>query len=84
MTSLDRRIAQVYPIDLGTQTEKFLETYRGRSEAAENLAFNAADLGAQAEMDAQARILFRRNCAASWESKPSRSACLRSVGVLKC
>jgi MraZ protein len=58
VTSLDRRIAQVYPIVLWKQTKKFLENFSEDPEAAENLAFNAADLGAEAEMDAQARVLF--------------------------
>jgi DNA-binding transcriptional regulator/RsmH inhibitor MraZ len=58
VTSLDRRIAQVYPIVLWKQTKKFLENFSEDPEAAENLAFNAADLGAETEMDAQARVLF--------------------------
>ena len=58
VTSLDRRIAQVYPIVLWKKTKKFLENYAEDPEAAENLAFNAADLGAETEMDAQARVLF--------------------------
>ncbi|MCX6628566.1 MAG: hypothetical protein NTW28_13145 [Candidatus Solibacter sp.] len=58
VTSLDRRIAQVYPIVFWKQTEKFLETFSEDPEAAENLAFNAADLGAETEMDAQGRVLF--------------------------
>ena len=58
VTSLDRRIAQVYPIVLWKQTKNFLENFAQDPDAAENLAFNAADLGAEAEMDAQARVLF--------------------------
>jgi len=58
VTSLDRRIAQVYPIIFWKQAEKFLETFSEDPDAAENLAFNAADLGAETEMDAQGRILF--------------------------
>src|SRR5664279_5878689 len=58
VTSLDRRIAQVYPIVLWKQTKKFLENFAVDPEAAENLAFNAADLGAECEMDSQARVLF--------------------------
>jgi DNA-binding transcriptional regulator/RsmH inhibitor MraZ len=58
VTSLDRRIAQVYPIVLWKQTKKFLENYSDEPEVAENLAFNAADLGAETEMDSQARVLF--------------------------
>ena len=58
VTSLDRRIAQVYPIILWKQTKKCLENYTDEPEVAENLAFNAADLGAETEMDSQARVLF--------------------------
>jgi DNA-binding transcriptional regulator/RsmH inhibitor MraZ len=58
VTSLDRRIAQVYPIVLWKKTKNFLENYAEDPEAAENLAFNAADLGQETEMDAQARVLF--------------------------
>ena len=38
VTSLDRRIAQVYPIVLWKQTKKFLENYTEDPEVAENLA----------------------------------------------
>ena len=58
VTSLDRRIAQIYPIPVWRQNEKFFETYREDPRIARNVAFNAADLGAEAEMDAQGRILF--------------------------
>lgn len=58
VTSLDRRIAQVYPMVLWKQTKKFLENFSEDPEAAENLAFNAADLGQESEMDGQARVLF--------------------------
>ncbi len=58
VTSLDRRIAQVYPMVLWKQTKNFLENFSEDPEAAENLAFNAADLGQETEMDSQARVLF--------------------------
>src|ERR1035437_4248331 len=58
VTSLDRRIAQVYPIVLWKQTKKFLENFTEDPEAAENLVFNAVDLGEETVMDAQARVLF--------------------------
>ena len=58
VTSLDRRIAQIYPIQRWRDTETFLENFSEDPEAAENLAFNAADLGAEAEMDGQGRVLF--------------------------
>jgi MraZ protein len=58
VTSLDRRIAQIYPMEVWRQNEKFFETYRDNPNVAKNVAFNAADLGIEAEMDAQGRITF--------------------------
>lgn len=58
VTSLDRRIAQIYPIEVWRQNEKFFESYRENPGLAKKVAFNAADLGAEAEMDAQGRITF--------------------------
>ena len=58
VTSLDRRIAQVYPIVRWKQTKKFMENYSGDPKVAKHMAFNAADLGAITEMDSQARVLF--------------------------
>jgi len=58
VTSLDRRIAQVYPIKFWKQTEKFLEAYSDDPGAADRVAFNAADLGTETEMDSQGRVLF--------------------------
>jgi len=58
VTSLDRRIAQIYPMEVWRQNEKFFETYRDNPKLAKKVAFNAADLGIEAEMDAQGRITF--------------------------
>jgi len=58
VTSLDRRIAQIYPMQVWRQNEKFFETYRDNPSLAKKFAFNAADLGVEAEMDAQGRITF--------------------------
>jgi MraZ protein len=58
VTSLDRRTAQVYPIQAWRDNVKFLENHREDVCVARKLAFNAADLGAESEMDAQGRILF--------------------------
>lgn len=57
LTSLDRRIAQLYPIAEWRVNEKFFDTFQEDPEAAESIAFNAADLGADVEMDAQGRIV---------------------------
>ena len=58
VTSLDRHIAQVYPIAVWRQNEDFFDTYREDPDLAEKVAFNAADLGSEAEMDSQGRIVF--------------------------
>jgi len=58
VTSLDRRIAQIYPMEVWRQNEKFFETYREHPKLAKKVAFNAADLGIEAEMDGQGRITF--------------------------
>jgi MraZ protein len=58
VTSLDRRIAQIYPMEVWRQNEKFFDSYREDPRVARNVAFNAADLGAETEMDSQGRILF--------------------------
>jgi DNA-binding transcriptional regulator/RsmH inhibitor MraZ len=58
VTSLDRSIAAIYPIQLWRETKKFLENYTEDPAAAENLYFNALDLGAETEMDNQGRVLF--------------------------
>src|SRR5437764_9982802 len=58
VTSLDRRIAQIYPMEVWRQNEKFFETYREKPRLAKKIAFNAADLGVEAEMDSQGRITF--------------------------
>ena len=58
VTSLDRRIAQIYPIAVWRENEKFFDTYRDNPQVAEAVAFNAADLGADSDADAQGRVLF--------------------------
>ena len=58
VTSLDRRIAQIYSIGLWKENEKLFATFRTDPKAARNIAFNAADLGAEVEMDSQGRVLF--------------------------
>jgi MraZ protein len=57
LTSLDRRIAQLYPISEWRVNEKFFDTFQDEPDAADNIAFNAADLGADVEMDGQGRVI---------------------------
>jgi MraZ protein len=58
VTSLDRNIAQLYPMSVWRQNEIFFDNYREDPELAGNVAFNANDLGAEAEVDSQGRITF--------------------------
>lgn len=58
VTSLDRRIAQMYPIAAWRENEKFFESYKEDPDAVQVVWFNANDLGADAEADAQGRITF--------------------------
>ena len=58
VTSLDRRIATIYPIRIWEQNEKFFETYTEDPDAKENVQFNANDLGSEEDMDGQGRVQF--------------------------
>ncbi len=58
VTSLDRRIGQIYPIAVWRENKQFLNDYRQNPKAAAAIAFNAQDLGADTEMDGQGRILL--------------------------
>jgi MraZ protein len=56
VTSLDRRIAQIYPIAVWRENEKFFENYTEDPDAVHDVWFNANDLGADADVDGQGRI----------------------------
>jgi len=58
VTSLDRRIGQIYPIANWREAKKFLYSQKENSQAARRIAFNAQDLGADSEMDNQGRVLL--------------------------
>jgi MraZ protein len=58
VTSLDRRIGQIYPIANWRETKQFLYDQREHSKAAGRIAFNAQDLGVDSEMDNQGRVLL--------------------------
>jgi MraZ protein len=58
VTSLDRAIGRIYPIFIWRQTEKFLDGLTEDPDLAERLAFNAADLGEEVEVDSQGRIVI--------------------------
>src|SRR5215470_16296046 len=58
VTSLDRRIGQIYPIANWREAKKFLYGQKELSKAAARIAFNAQDLGADSDMDNQGRVLL--------------------------
>ena len=58
VTSLDRRIGQIYPIANWRESKKFLNQNKVNPKAARNTLFNAQDMGADSEMDAQGRVLL--------------------------
>lgn len=58
VTSLDRCIAQIYTLQGWREAEKFFSEYKEDPDLARRVAFNAADLGAETEMDGQGRVLF--------------------------
>src|SRR5258705_9013214 len=58
VTSLDRRIGQIYPIAVWRENKKFLNDHRQNPKAASRISFNADDMGADSEMDGQGRVLL--------------------------
>ncbi|HTX39272.1 MAG TPA: hypothetical protein VME43_29810 [Bryobacteraceae bacterium] len=58
VTSMDRKTARIYPMHLWRENEALFETYRDDPTVSQNVAFTAAELGSETEMDAQGRILF--------------------------
>ena len=63
MTSLDRRIAQIYPMQVWRENEKFFETYRDHPGMARSIAFNAADLAPMRDGLARPRAVPARAAA---------------------
>jgi len=58
VTSMDRKVALIYPMAVWRENEKFFESYKDDPRIARALAFNAYDLGAESEVDAQGRVLL--------------------------
>ena len=58
VTTLDLRTAQIYPMAVWRHNEQFFDGYREDVKAARKMAFRVMDLGAEAEMDPQGRVLF--------------------------
>jgi MraZ protein len=58
VTSLDGHIARIYPISVWRDNEKFFEDFTDDPQAAEDIAFLVNDLGSDAEIDSQGRVLL--------------------------
>ena len=59
VTSLDGRIAKIYPISVWKENEKVLEDLAKQDpDAAEALAFMANDFGADGKVDPQGRVML--------------------------
>lgn len=58
VTSMDRKVALIYPIAIWRKNEEFFERFQGEPKKIRAAAFNANDLGSEAEMDSQGRILL--------------------------
>jgi MraZ protein len=58
ITSLDREIAQIYPMPVWRDNERLLDDEKEFAEEADTVAFNANDLGANADIDGQGRVTF--------------------------
>jgi MraZ protein len=58
VTSMDRKVALIYPIAIWRKNEEFFEKYTDDPKKARSAAFNANELGSEAEMDPQGRILL--------------------------
>ena len=58
VTSVDRRMATVYPIALWRENEILFSSFRENPKVAKKVWFTAQELGSEAEMDAQGRVQF--------------------------
>ena len=58
VTSLDRRIGNIYLNSVWRKNQQFFSENRGLAAESKRIAFNAQDLGSDSEMDAQGRILY--------------------------
>jgi MraZ protein len=58
VTSAERHIATVYPLAIWKKNQEVLENIRENSKAAKRILFTTMELGSEAEMDNQGRVLF--------------------------
>lgn len=74
VTSKDRRMATVYPIEIWKENEKLAANFRENPKALQRIWFTTQDLGSETEMDGQGRVQFstdlRRDL--NIENKPVR------------
>jgi MraZ protein len=79
ITSLDLRIARIYPISVWKQNEKFFQEFKADAKAAADVSFIANDMGSDSELDGQGRVLIptelRRRL--DMENKPVWLDCFR-------
>jgi len=58
VTSIDRRIARIFPMEEWRKYLKSLDTFPGDASIPRRIRFNSDKYGSEAEMDGQGRILF--------------------------
>jgi MraZ protein len=58
VTSTDRRTATVYPIAIWIQNEELFANHRENPKVVKRVWFTTQELGSEAEMDGQGRVLF--------------------------
>jgi len=79
VTSLDRRVAQIYLSRFGRKNEEFFEAHREFAKIANSVAFNAADLGAETVVDGQGRVLFSPELRRALELEGRDCTCTRTA-----
>ena len=58
VTSTERHIATVYPMAIWEENQNILANFRENPKAGKRVLFTAMELGSEAEMDNQGRVLF--------------------------
>ena len=58
ITSLDRQVAQIYPMSVWRDNEKLLDNFSEEEGASSVVAFIANDLGGTVEIDSQGRVVI--------------------------
>jgi len=58
VTSTERHMATVYPMPIWMENQELLANFRENPKAAKRVLFTAMELGSEAEMDSQGRVLL--------------------------